>query len=262
MLARKRHEIILHKLETNGAVMVSDLAASFGVSIETIRRDLFYLEGKNLLQRVHGGAVLPSRMQAYQTLAQRQQKNVEKKIQASQTAMALLQEDEVIFVDFGSTSAEFARVLRESFSKMTVITNSHAVQRELQHAPGFRVIVIGGECAPAEEANLGTLAADMIGKLHAAKAIIFPMAVSLKNGVCVQEMFWVQIQRAYMENADQTIIVADSSKFEKNALVHVCNVDSKNIFVTDAGLSEEIYQAYRENNVQIYRKGEEIQWEK
>lgn len=257
MFANERYGEILQMLEKTGSVTVSELAHKFRVSIETVRRDLFYLEKKNLLQRVHGGAIVASKMSRYKTLEKRLDENVDKKLQCAQAAMALIEENDVIFVDSGSTAVEFARVLKSHFNALTVITHSLDVYIQLREARDFRLILIGGEYAPEEAANHGFLAEDMVRRLHAVQAFIFPYAISLKHGMGDQETRFIPIQRAYMENADRTVFVSDSSKFEKNCFLKLCDLEPQHIFITDADISEDIYKAYTEKNIKLYRGGKD-----
>ncbi len=258
MLSRDRHNEILILLEKKGSVTVSELAKKFNVSIETIRRDLYYLENKNLLSRVHGGAILPSRMNGYLTLEERLEENKEKKTECSQVAMKFLHEDDVIFIDSGSTAVEFARVLQKSFERMTVITHSLDVWSELRHKSGFKLFIIGGEYSKKEAANFGYNTVEIAKSMHASKAFIFPYAISLKHGVANQDLIFIPIQKAYVENSDETIFVADSSKFEKNSFAKLCDTVDEHIFVTDSGISNEIYKAYKERNIRIFNNPDNI----
>jgi len=252
MFVNERYDEILRILKEQKSVSASKLAKQFGVSLETIRRDLYHLETKNLLQRVHGGAIAPSEMNEYKTLERRREENVSKKIQCAENAMHFINESDVIFIDTGSTAKVFARVLKNQFQSLTVITHSLDVCLELRDHPGFRLIIIGGEYAPDETANCGILALDMIENLHAAKAFIFPLAISLEKGLCDQETRFIAIERAYMARADKIYFVADSSKFETTALVRICPLGSGQIFITDNGLNEDIRAAYAEAGVEIY----------
>lgn len=257
MFANERYTGILQMLEKDGSVSVSELAQKFQISIETVRRDLFYLEKKGLLQRVHGGAIQTAKMSGYKTLEKRLDENVDKKLECARGAMGLIRENDVIFVDSGSTAVEFAQVLKSQFRALTVITHSLDVYSQLRDARGFRLILIGGEYAEEEAANHGFLAVDMVGRLHAVLAFIFPLAVSLQYGMGDQDTRFIPVQRAYMANADRTVFVADSTKFEKNAFVKLCSVAPGQTLITDGGISEEIYRAYLEKNIKLYRKGKD-----
>lgn len=257
MFANERHDVIIQLLEKNKSVTVSELAQKFQISIETVRRDLYYLEQKNVLQRVHGGAILKAQMSSYKVLEKRMDEFIAQKRECAETAMQLIHENDVLFVDSGSTAVEFARALKSQFHDLTVITHSLDVYMELRRTD-FKLIMIGGALAKDEAANYGFLAVDMIRRLHAVWAFIFPLAVSLKYGMGDQDMRFIPIQRAYMENADRTVFVADSSKFEKNAFVKLCDVEPQQLFVTDTDINDDIYRAYSEKNMKLYRKGEQI----
>lgn len=252
MFVNERYDEILRLLKEQKSVSASELAKRFQVSLETIRRDLFALEGRNLLQRVHGGAIAVSEMHEYKSLRRRLEENVAKKLEASENAMQFIREGDVIMVDTGSTAVEFAKVLKSRFRSLTVITCSLDVYMELKDASGIRLIIVGGEYVPEERSNGGPLAVDMIHTLNALKAFIFPLGISLKKGFSDQDPRWIAIQRAYMERSDKTYFVADSTKFETAALAKICNLEAGQTIVTDAGVNSEIRTAYAENGIEIY----------
>ena len=254
MLADERYRIILGLIKENGSVSASQLNKKMNVSSETIRRDLYYLESKNMLRRVHGGAVAVTKMSEFKVLEKRLDENVEEKVECAKNALKLIKNGDVIFVDSGSTAIEFAEALKGRFENLTVITNSLDVYKHLGNS-GYKLIIIGGEYLAQEEANCGFFAVEMINNMHADKAFVFPSAVSLKNGVMSCEMDLYSVQCAYKNNADRVIFVADSSKFEKSGLAKICDMDIQYEFVTDSKINHEIYQMYRENNIKIVKGG-------
>lgn len=124
MFAKERYDEILKILKRQKSVTAAELAEKFNVSLETVRRDLFYLESQNMLHRVHGGAISVSEIGDYKSLEQRRGENTDKKIRASENAMQFICEGDVIAIDCGSTAVAFARVLKKSFEKLTIITHS------------------------------------------------------------------------------------------------------------------------------------------
>jgi len=252
MLAGERHDAILKLLKEKRSVSASTLAKIFGVSLETVRRDLYHLETRNLLQRVHGGAVLPSEMHAYKPLTRRLNENIAQKIECAESAMHFIEENDILFIDSGSTAVEFARVLRSHFQSLTVITHSLDVCFELRAQDGYHLIVIGGEYAPDEAANCGFQALEMIASLHASKAFVFPLALSLKKGICDQDSRFVPIQKAYIQQAQKIYFVADSTKFEATALAKLCDLDAGCTVITDSGADDNICSAYRDNGIEVY----------
>ena len=258
MIANERLAFILDRLKTHRAVTVSELSSLLAVSSETIRRDLVTLENQNRLQRVHGGAVSSNLAKGYLSLPQRQGENVRQKRQAAQTAIRLLREGDSIVIDSGSTSREFVSVLKANAQRLTVITHSVCVFEELRGQPGIRLILLGGEYLSSEECFCGESALEALRKLHVSFSFIFPSAVSLKYGVADYVAELVSIQKGYLEIANQSVILADSSKFEKTALLKICDTSPSSIFVTSEDLDDGVYELYRANGIRLYRDEETI----
>ena len=141
MFANERHQKILSLLKRNGAVTTAELIEVFGVSIETVRRDLLQLERSGQLQRVHGGAIVPGNMRPYPDLPQRLEANQSSKEALCATATLLVEEDDIICIDSGSTAYFFAKALVGKFSRLTVVTHSMDVFEILSQKEGFRIIL-------------------------------------------------------------------------------------------------------------------------
>lgn len=254
MLAKKRQSKINELLLANGAVTVSELATLFGVSDETVRRDLIAMERCGELFRVHGGAVKESVMKPYLELEERNQSYNEEKRELSVTAMRFIEEGDIISLDCGSTAIVFANVLKESFSNLTVITHSLDVFNVLKSKESFRIILCGGIYMPAENTFYGALTIDMITSLCAKKTFIFPSAVSLESGICDYQPDLFQIQCQLIKSAEQVYVLADSSKLEKKAFLKIENMKSDFTYITDSGISANLKQLYNENGINIYTK--------
>lgn len=256
MFASERYEYILECIRNQGAVTVSDLITTLQISTETVRRDLLYLEKQNQLQRVHGGAVALNAMKQFPKLTQRLHENREQKQQLSLTAMQFINEGDIIVIDSGSTSAEFASAVKNKFRNLTVITHSVTVFESLKNIEGFKIMLMGGEYMANEDAFYGGLVQDSISKLHANICFLFPSAVSLKYGVADFVPELVAVQKTYMNISNQTIILADSSKYEKTAFIKLCDTDNSNIYVTSDDLDDNIYKLYKSHEIRIYKNGE------
>lgn len=252
MLAKERQDKIYAILATDGAVETSKLAERFSVSIETIRKDLLVMENANLLSRTHGGAVTKGRIKLSHALSERRQENSEEKRALSAKAMEFLSEGDVIFVDKGSTAIAFTQVLKECFTKMTVITQSCDVFEILRDHAEFRLILCGGFYNPKERIFTGAQTLDSIKNLRFEKAFIAPTAVSIKHGICNYGNETVLLQRQLVAVADQTYVLADSSKFEKTALLKMSDMDSRFYYITDGNLPKELKNLYAENGIKIY----------
>lgn len=255
MFAKERQDAICAMVKKDGAVTTGRLMEQFAVSIETVRRDLLVLEKAGKLLRVHGGAVAAGDMQPMLALPQRNQANSGRKQSLSRAAAELVSEGDIVAVDSGSTAILFAQALKERFSKLSVVTHSRDVFDQLCDHREFTVILCGGHYLKEEKAFYGSLALETLAKLHVQKAFLFPSAVSLEFGICDYHQDLYQIQKQLLSSAEAVYILADSSKFEKKALLQLSPMKREYTYVTDSDLPEEIKKLYAENGLQVI-KGE------
>lgn len=247
MFANERHQKILARIRENGAVTTAELIDSFGVSIETVRRDLLQLERSGQLQRVHGGAVAPGGMRPYAQLPQRLEANQAAKAEVAGIAAQLVEEDDIICVDSGSTAYFFAKALEARLSRLTVVTHSMDVFEILSKKEGFRIILCGGCYDPQEKAFHGAITTDTLKQLHVRKAFLCPSAISLKTGIWDYDRELSQVQKQILSICDKAYFLADSVKFETSALLKLCDTSPGHVYVTDSGLSAQYRQLYRDH---------------
>lgn len=215
MFTKERQHIIEDMPQKNGVVTTSELVTYFGVSIETIRKDLLSMEQEGQLSRVHGGAVVKSDMKPFPELQQRNQEHSEQKAELSLKAIEFISNGDIIGIDSGSTAISLAEVVKDNFSKLTVVTHSLDVFNLLCNHEYFSLILCGGHYMRRENAFYGPLTLDTINNLHIQKSFIFPTAISFDGGIFDYEAELCQIQRQMMKSSDDIYILADSSKFEK-----------------------------------------------
>ena len=251
MFANERQQQVTEMIRKHGAVTVSTLMNTFGVSIETVRRDLLALEKQGVLTRVHGGAVTKNDMKPFLGLSQRNKEYEAQKRELALAAMSYIENGDIIAIDSGSTAIVFAETLRERFSRLTVVTHSLDVFHLLCNYNEIRVILCGGHYLRSENAFYGALTLDMLNQLHVQKAFLFPSAVSLDGGIADFEKDLFQVQRELFACADAVFVLADSSKFEKKGLLKVDDMRREYHYITDSNLSEELQQLYRENSIQL-----------
>lgn len=255
MLAKERQDLICGMVKKDGAVTTGALVERFGVSLETVRRDLLELEKAGKLSRVHGGAVAAGDMQPPMELGQRNLAHSPQKQALSGAAAEFVCEGDIIAVDSGSTAIHFAQALKERFRKLTVVTHSRDVFDLLCDHEGFTVILCGGHYLRQERAFYGPLALETLGKLRVQKGFLFPSAVSLEAGICDYQQELLPVQKALLGASEQVFVLADSSKFEKKALLRLADMDRDYTYVTDGGLAEEIRRLYGENGIRIHTGG-------
>ena len=253
MFAKERQDKIYDIIKSNGAVTTSALVKLFDISIETVRRDLLEMERRGLLLRVHGGAVAVSDMKPFLNLNERNKEFTEQKRDLAIKAAEFIAEGDIIGIDSGSTAVFFSEVLKEKFSNLTVVTHSVDVFNIL--CDHFSVILCGGHYLPNEKAFYGSLALGILKNLHMQKAFIFPSAVSLEFGICDYLKDLYLMQELMIKSSDEIFILADSSKFEKKALLKLDDMKTEYRYITDCNINSELEKLYREHNINLYIGG-------
>lgn len=252
MLANDRYNKISEILDRNGSVKSSNLVTVLGVSLETIRRDLDFLEKQGALEKVHGGAIKKDKEEEnVLTYSLREEKNIEAKQEAAKIAVNLIKDGEIIALNSSTTNLEIARFIKNKFNHLTVITNSLPIVNELTNTEGIHLILAGGVYNKNEFAFLGEITADFLKNFSVDKAFISVGGISLKRGVTDFLMSEVLVERKMMEIAEQVIVLADSSKLEMNSLIKTCDLSDVDFIITDSKLNNKIKLDYLENGIKI-----------
>lgn len=251
MLSEDRYKKILNILEKENSVKVATLTKLFNVSVETIRRDLEYMENQGLLKRVHGGAVLDKIDSVQNSFLVRETKYIAEKKQIGEFVSKYINENQSIAMDVSTTNLEIAKVLKTKFKRLTVLTNSLPIINELSGMEKYTLVIPGGILRHEELSIVGDMAEDNFNHFHVDTALISISGISLREGLtdyCFDE---IKVKKKMMKIAREIIIVADSSKFDTVSLVKVCELDEINIIVTDSNIKKNVLEKYRNSGVEV-----------
>jgi DeoR family transcriptional regulator of aga operon len=163
--AALRHDAIRRAIEVDGRVSIADLSDRLGVSEVTIREDLKHLEGRGVLKRVRGGAVVTRNDAMEMSLEETSTTNRAEKMAIAAKAASMVEDGQTIIIDVGSTTTEMAKALSPGLSRVVVITNGLNIALILEGLPGVSVIVTGGTLRPLQHslvAPMGTLLLDQL----------------------------------------------------------------------------------------------------
>ena len=257
MLTEERHAKILQLLDQNGIVDNAGLVRQFGVSSETVRKDLQLLEGRKKLKRIHGGAVpvtgaqpVPGAVREYVPFSKRDLMNQAEKAKIAEKATEYVREEQSIALDYGSTSRQMARALCRKFRSLTVLTNSVQNAMILSEQPGFTVILTGG-ILQRDEYSLVNDFSSMLNHLHIDLLFLSVSGIDPVIGCTDQRMTEVTVQNQLRLAAGKTIVLADSSKFGKASLVKICSLKEVQAIITDDGLPEDMQQKISATGVNL-----------
>jgi DeoR/GlpR family transcriptional regulator of sugar metabolism len=203
-----RRDQILDAL-TGGEADVDRLAARFGVSASTIRRDLQRLSERRAIARTYGGAILVPDTEE-QSLRKREGLHREAKEAIAEAALALLRDGETLILDGGSTVQAFGRRLRGR--RHRIITNNLTLIPLLADAPGIELIVLGGAVRPISMGTTGPLAEAALRRLTADRIFASADGVVPGRGLCEATLEQVSLKSLMMAQAAETVVLADASK--------------------------------------------------
>jgi len=245
-----RQKAIIEILRTHNKMSVHDLAETFEVSDETIRRDLKYLESRKLLVRLHGEAMINSahiRELEYQA---RSGENHYLKYEAGQLAKDLIHDGDSIAISNGTSTYEIAKAITEK-QNLTVITNSILIAGELLENDSNQIIVIGGKLRKQGMGTSGSISSKFLSNFRVDYGIISVGGISLEQGVTDFTLEEAMLFRTILSIAKKKIVVADSTKFGKSGLCKVCEVEEIDILLSDSELSSGLIKQYREIGIDV-----------
>jgi len=243
MLPTQRRRAILAELRQTQAVSAEDLAQRFGVSAETIRRDLRGLRDRGLLERVYGGA-LPVRS-TEDTFAARSTLHRGRKLAIARLAATLIAPGDTIVIDVGTTALEVARALPESF-RGRVLTNSVPVAMELAAWDEIELQLCGGQVRPGDAACHGARAESFFAEFYADKAFLGSGGVHARAGLTDYHPPEVVTRRTIIAQSADSYVLADSSKLGAIAVHRVCALSRVTAVLTDHQARPEITEALTE----------------
>jgi len=210
-----RHARILALLDANPLLRVNEMAAEMDVSSETIRRDLNELEETGRLARTYGGAIRSHGFEP--ALTERLKLYVPQRQRIARKTVDLLGEIEVLFIGGGATTLHFARVLRTIKRRIDVITPAFAIANELAANALIQVMALPGMVEPKEGLVHGTETLAAIRKYRPPLAVIGASGIS-PEGVSEALMNAAEVYSAIIQNSEETLVLADASKYNHRAL--------------------------------------------
>jgi len=252
-----RQSEIVSLLRQSGRVVVEDLSTQFGVTLQTIRRDLNELSDAKLLVRVHGGAIIASGVanlayEARQLVAHQHKRLI------GEAAARLVPDNASLLINIGTTTEEVAKALT-SHSGLLVITNNLHVANELHRNKAIEVIVTGGSIRQGDGGIVGAVTVAQIQQFRVDIAIIGTSAIDSSGTLLDFDVREVEISRAIIEHARKVVLVADGSKFSRSAPVRIAHLSEIDVFVTDRAPSNAIAEMCRKCEVELIETGGPIE---
>lgn len=251
MDANQRRELIVDRALSLGEVEFGLLAAEFGVSEMTIRRDIEILQSQGLLRRVVGGAILTKGTAAEPSFESRASDAAKEKEHIAEAVVELLTPGETVLLDSGSTVLSVARAIRKHGLSLTIVTPSALAGLELSDSPGVTVHLIGGLLRPHELSMIGPDAVEGIKKFNCDTFVMGVAGIDARGGVSDYHYDEAHVKETGINVSNRVIVAADKSKLGRTALVKIADLSQIDILVTDADPDQPTVQSARLEGVQV-----------
>lgn len=255
MLPEARRRAILNHLAQVGSGTIADLSARYHVSTMTIRRDLRILQRSGGVTMTHGGAIYdgdPFQQNTTHHIERATIHAAEKRAIGRYAATHFVDEDDVLFLDSGTTVRAIVPYLRDK-PNLTAATNStRTIDSLCRYLPTSDILGTGGLLSSAAQSFVGPAAERFFEDFFARRAFISGISFSTQTGLADSQLLDTAVKKAMIRSADTSIVVLDSSKLGRTAMVQVLATAEIQTMVTDEGISDAMRQDILDAGIDLH----------
>lgn len=252
MFLEERQEGIMDILTRDGKVRVKDLSEKFKVTEDCIRKDLGSLEKRGRLKRTYGGAVTLRENIHAMELSKRKGKDVDAKRRIARSALKLIEEKDMVFLDISTSNAAIAELLAAEQMNLTVVTNMIDILVILARNPNIQVIFAGGTINKSRDGFWGGMTLDFISHLKPDIAFVGAVGVDVcENSVSTYDIEDGINKAAIIRRSKRAYIVAEASKLSTDGNYNYATLDTLSGLITDSLPADDIRQAAADYGVEI-----------
>ena len=249
MILTERQEYIIKQLNKKGRVSLNELNKELNVTTMTIRRDLLFLEEHNLAQRIHGGAILPKRINSEFLFTQKEESMKAEKIQIAAKAAALLNEGDTVFINSGTTTLQVARALKEK--KLNIITNNPFVVA-VDIDVNVELVMLGGIIRKESFSVVGEPAMQTLLTISASKAIIGIDGICPERGLTSSNYLEASLNnRMITQTQEEVIVVADHTKIGRVSPYKSGSIEDISTLITTDMIDPELKRRFEEKGIRV-----------
>ena len=253
MLAVERQKKIMQVLHRDGIVKVGELSTGFGVSEETIRRDLQKLEDGGGLFRTYGGAYITKAVNPDVPVGIRESFYLEGKEDIGAICADMIEEGDTIILDSSTTALHIAEKIKHK-DRITVFTNAIKVITTLADSENIKVISTGGRLRSRSLSLVGHEAEDSLNRYNVDKAFVSCTSVDLDKGLTDTNEQEARIRRIMLDRAVKKILIADTTKFGKISFAAICPLTEIDTVVSDNSLTGEWGVEFQKMGIEHFYK--------
>ena len=234
MYGEERRQSMAELIGTAGRVSVNELAEKFGVTTETVRRDLSSLERAGLVRRVHGGVVRASALSVLElAVSDRDRRSTQEKDRIAAAAVELLPEGGCVVLDAGTTTVRLASSIPEDLG-LTVVTHAVPVAARLAGRSGVELHLLPGWVRATTQAAVGEDTVEALRRLRTDVAFVGTNGISAAHGLSTPDASEAAVKRAIVAGARQVVVLADAEKFGEEHVMQFAELRDVDVVVTDS----------------------------
>ncbi len=245
-----RRAAINQYIQSRGEIKFQELEARYpDFSSMTLRRDLAFLERQGQIIRIRGGAKSLAHLSMIKEAAytQRQMENTDAKMAIAQKAVGLIQEEQSIYIDSGTTCMCLAQRMPDQH--LFVLTPAPNIALELVKSQHIKINLTGGQLNRDTLTLSGFNAVEYVKTLNIDLAFMAPSAFSLHNGFSCGDYFEAELKRLVIRKARQVVMLLDSSKWNRDMPYTFAKLQNLHALVTDQPLPEAYLKAVQRAHV-------------
>jgi DeoR family glycerol-3-phosphate regulon repressor len=257
MTPNPRQAQLLDAVRAQGSLSVDALAARFGVTMQTVRRDVQRLAEAGLIARFHGGVRVPTSTTENIAYRQRQTLHAQAKGRIARAVAAQVPEGSSLFLNIGTTIEAVAHALL-AHRGLRVITNNLNVATILSDNPHCEVIIAGGAVRARDRGIVGEATVEFIRQFKVDIGLVGISGIEADGSLRDYDYREVNVARAIIGQSREVWLVADRSKFNRPAMVELARIDQIDRLFTDAEPPLEFTSMLAEAGVQCDVAGDSI----
>ena len=254
MTKEDRQGAILEQLLSQESVLVSDLAASLDVSLVTIRKDLTELEKAGKLYRSHGKAILINPFTNNRSVNEKEKLNTEEKQLIGSEAVKMLVKNDSIILASGTTIHALACNIQPE-GKLTVVSASLQATMSLSGNENIDIIQLGGMLRHSSASVVGQYSMEFLRGCSFSKLFLGVDGIDVDFGISTTDIREAELNRAMMQAAQKTIVLADSSKFGRRGFAKISGMEDIDTIITDAKIPHAVAKRIEEKGIDLIIAG-------
>ena len=232
-------------------ISLDELCENFGVSKNTIRRDIAELEESGIIRKVYGGIVLKeAEITSLEPFSAREIRNIKEKKKIAAVAAALVNDGEVIYIDSGTTTMHLLPHLAEK-KFLTIVTASVYVLEFATRYSSLNVIATGGNLQPPIKALVGPSVLECIRNYNFSKIFLASTGISIKHGATNASPLECEVKRELVKKTCPKYLLVDNSKFDVASLMTYSELTGIEHVVTDKNPSEKYLEYFKKNSINL-----------